>query len=358
MKYDSIISIRGRELSQHTPAYFIAELAANHDGSLERNKELIWLAKESGADAVKLQHFKASELVSDHGFKKIKTGPTHQSAWKKSTYETYEQYETSRLWTEELYKTAEKANIPLLSSAYDYEAVDHLTPYVEGYKIGSGDITWTEFIAHTAQKNKPVFLATGASDISDVKRAVETVLLHTGKIVLMQCNTNYTGKKENFRYINLNVLRSFKSMYPGMILGLSDHTPGHLTALGAIALGAKVIEKHFTDDPKREGPDHYFSMSPDAWKEMVGRSRELEMAMGDGIKRIEENERETIIVQRRCIRLKHDLPRGTKIKQNDLVFLRPAPPGSLEPFRAKEIIGKTLKTDKVAGDALSQEDIA
>ena len=123
-------------------------------------------------------------------------------------------------------------------------------------------------------------------------------------LALLQCNTNYTGSLENFKYINLNVLNTFKNIYPSMILGLSDHTPGHSTVLGAIALGARIIEKHFTDNCEREGPDHKFSMTPKTWKEMVDRSRELESSLGSGIKEIEKNELETVVLQRRSLRLK------------------------------------------------------
>ena len=119
----------------------------------------------------------------------------------------------------------------------------------------------------------------------------------------MQCNTNYTGSIENFKYINLNVLKTYASLFPDTILGLSDHTPGHETVLGAVALGARAIEKHFTDDTSRPGPDHPFSMDPKTWKSMVDSTRILESSLGSSIKKVEENEQETIILQRRAMRL-------------------------------------------------------
>ena len=149
-----------------------------------------------------------------------------------------------------------------MTTPYDYAAVDGVDCYVPAYKIGSGDITWTQFIEYVAKKAKPVLLATGAANIEDVIRAVECVIGNNKDIVLMQCNTNYTGSFDNLKYVNLNVLKFYANLYPGMVLGLSDHTPGHTTVLGAIALGARVIEKHFTDDNDRIGPDHAFSMNP------------------------------------------------------------------------------------------------
>src|SRR5207249_4774733 len=128
---------------------------------------------------------------------------------------------------------------------------------------------------------------------NDVKRAVDCALKHTNDIVLMQCNTNYTASLENFKYINLNVLKSYANTYPDLILGLSDHTPGHSTVLGAVTLGAHVIEKHFTDDNGREGPAHKFSMDTKSWRDMVDRTRELESSLGLSIKKIEDNEKET-----------------------------------------------------------------
>ena len=123
----------------------------------------------------------------------------------------------------------------------------------------------------------------------------------------MQCNTNYTADISNFNYINLNFLKNLKKKYPNLIIGLSDHTHGHSTVLGSIALGAKVIEKHFTLSNDLEGPDHKFSMTPKSWREMIDRSRELELSLGNGEKKIEDNEKETVVLQRRAIRAKKNL---------------------------------------------------
>ncbi len=123
----------------------------------------------------------------------------------------------------------------------------------------------------------------------------------------MQCNTNYTGSKENFKYVNLNVLKTYAAMYPDLILGLSDHTPGHAAVLGAVALGARVVEKHFTDDNLREGPDHAFALDPIAWADMVENTRQLEMALGSADKSVAENEQETVVLQRRCLRAAVDI---------------------------------------------------
>lgn len=357
MKYDDVMYIGGKKIFIDAPTYFIADIASNHDGDIERAKSLIWLAKEAGADAVKFQHFKADKIVSDYGFKNLGTKISHQSSWDKSVFEIYKQHECNRDWTEELAKTAKRAKIDFLTTPYDIEAVEMLDQYIPAYKIGSGDITWIDFIEIIAKRNKPVILATGASNMDDVERAVDAILKYNPQLVLLQCNTNYTGSPDNFKYINLKVLQTFAARYPNMILGLSDHTPLHATVLGAIALGARVIEKHFTDDNARQGPDHAFSMNPETWREMIERSRELEFALGDGIKRIEPNESDTVVVQRRCLRLFHNINAGDKIKEDDLESLRPAPRGTIEPYEISKVIGKTLTVSKSAGDALFENDL-
>ena len=137
-----------------------------------------------------------------------------------------------------------------------------------------------------------VILATGASTLDEVKKAVNVVRTINSDLALLQCNTNYTGDLENFRFINLRVLETYKREFPDIILGLSDHTSGHATALGAVAIGAKIVEKHFTDDTSRDGPDHAFSMNKSAWSDMVERTRELEAALGTNFKIIEEMKRD------------------------------------------------------------------
>jgi N-acetylneuraminate synthase len=229
--------------------------------------------------------------------------------------------------------------------------------HVPAYKIGSGDITWLEMIERVASKNKPYFLATGAATADEVHQAVRTALNINPKFALMQCNTNYTASLDNFKYIQLNVLKTYRSMYPDLVLGLSDHTPGHATVLGAVALGARMIEKHFTDDINRVGPDHAFSMDPFTWREMVDRTRELEYALGNGIKKVEENESETVVVQRRSLRAKKDLSPRHVINDGDFIPLRPCPRDALTPAEIKSIIGRSIRREILEGDYLRVSDL-
>ena len=325
--------------------YFIADIGANHDGDINRAFELIKLAKESGADAAKFQNFEASKIVSKYGFENLGNALSHQKNWKKTVFEVYEDASISKDWTKLLKEKCDEVGIDYFTSPYDFDSVDSVDPYVDIYKIGSGDITWHEIIEHICKKGKPVLIATGASNLSDVENAMEIMQKFTNEIVLMQCNTNYTANIENLKYVNLNVLKLYSKMYHDVLLGLSDHTEGHSTVLGSIAFGARVIEKHFTDDNLREGPDHKFAMNPKSWREMVDRSYELFYSLGDGVKRIEENEKDAAIVQRRSLRATRDIFKGDIITDNDIESLRPMPVDSLAPFERKKIVGKKLIAD-------------
>jgi len=280
------IRVGKRLIGEGEPLYFIADIAANHDGDLKRAFKLIELAKEAGADAAKFQNFQAPKIVSRKGFESLGKQLSHQASWKKSIYEVYEDASIPFDWAQKLKQKCEETGIEYCSSPYDFESVDLIDPHVNLYKIGSGDITWLEIVEYIARKGKPVMLATGASTMEDVERAVKLLKSITGDIVLMQCNTNYTSSPKNFHYINLNVLKVYRKHFPDILLGLSDHTRGCSTVLGALALGAVVFEKHFTDDNNREGPDHKFAMNPAIFREMVDRANELHCALGDGEKRI------------------------------------------------------------------------
>jgi N-acetylneuraminate synthase len=352
------LRLGNKSVGLNHPTYFVADISANHDGNLERAKLLIRLCAEAGANAAKFQNFRARKIVSDVGFEGLGRQLSHQSKWKKSVLEVYQEATLPWEWTPVLKQECAACGIDYFSAPYDLEAVDMLDPFVDIFKIGSGDITWPEMLRKIASKQKPVLLATGASDIGEVQRAVEEILQINPQLVLMQCNTNYTASLENFRHIHLRVLDSYRVMFPSVILGLSDHTPGHATALGAVALGARVIEKHFTDDNRREGPDHPFSMTPSSWREMVDRTRELELALGSASKFVSENERETVVVQRRCLRAVRDLEAGTVLQEEMLEALRPAPHDAIFPYDLPRVVGKNLTRKLPAGECLRWTSLA
>ncbi|WP_446897234.1 N-acetylneuraminate synthase family protein [Clostridium sp. LBM24168] len=351
------IKIGNRIIGLGEKPYFIADIASNHDGDINRAFKLIELAKRSGADAAKFQNFNAAHIVSKNGFESLGGQLSHQSSWNKSVYEVYEDASIPQKWTELLKKKCDEVDIEYMTSCYDFDSVDLVDPYVNAFKIGSGDITWIDMLKYTALKGKPIIIATGASTVEDVKRAVSSIENINKDIVLMQCNTNYTANKENFKYINLNVLKQYKSLFPDVILGLSDHTYGNTTVLGAIALGACVIEKHFTDDNDRKGPDHKFSMNPNTWRQMIDSSLDLWNAMGDGLKKIEKNEEDTVKIQRRALYFTRNVKSGTVLRKDDLFPVRPIKEDGIPPYKIEDVIGKKLIRDVKKDDYVKWKDI-
>lgn len=354
----STFTIGSARIGPAEPTYFIADIAANHDGDLERAKHLMTLAKQAGADCAKFQHFRAEHIVSDYGFRALGGQQSHQANWQKSVFEVYQDASLPWAWTEPLFAHAQAIGIEFMSAPYDIEAVAHLNPYSNAFKVGSGDINHVEELRAIAQLGKPVLIATGASTLEDVDRAVSLLCEYDVPIVVMQCNTNYTGIADNIAHVNLRVLEQFADRYPDVVLGLSDHTPGHVTVLGAVALGARVIEKHFTDDTARLGPDHGFSMDPETWRAMVDATRMLEAALGTGEKVVEVNERETVVLQRRCVRATRDLPAGTTLSADDLEVLRPAPVDAIPAHEMHNALGRITNRSVVTGEHLTWADLA
>lgn len=348
------LEIDGRRISDNDPTYFIADIAANHDGSLSRALELIRLAKEAGADAAKFQHFKANQIVSDHGFRSLGGQLSHQAAWTKSVVEVYGDASVPADWTPILKEECDRQGITFFSSPYDPESVDALDPFVPAYKIGSGDIDWLEEIEHIARKGKPVILATGAASLDEVERAVAAVTRHNPSVAVLQCNTNYTADDGNFDHLNLRVVEAFRDRWPDLVVGLSDHTHGLAAVLGAVALGARIIERHFTDDNDREGPDHKFALDPAAWERMVLETRRLERALGSHDKAIAPNEVDAAVVQRRCLRASRDLGKGHVLTRGDIDVLRPATPGAFRPHELEEVLGRVITVPVLRGEALEQ----
>jgi sialic acid synthase SpsE len=351
------VKIGSHRIGLNHPTYFIADIAANHDGNLERARLLIRLAKEAGADAAKFQNFQAAKIVSDLGFKSLGGQQSHQAKWKQSVFEVYKGASVPFEWTPTLKEECDKVHIDYFSSPYDFEATDMLDPFVPAHKIGSGEIDWLEALEYIAGKGKPVLLATGASTMGEVQRAVDTILAINKQLILMQCNTNYTASLENFKFINLNVLKSYALLFPDVVLGLSDHTHGHSTVLGAVTLGARAIEKHFTDDNDRQGPDHAFAMNPDGWAKMVEATRELEKALGSTEKRVQENEKETVIIQRRCLRAARDIKAGETIAREMIEPLRPATPGAILPDQIPNVVGAKALVDLPYGKEIRWVDL-
>ncbi len=348
--------INGKFQKNPKETFFIADIAANHDGSLERAKKLIELAAEAGADAAKFQNFRANTIVSSRGFLELGTKIGHQAKWENDVVDVYSKAELPIEWTEELRETCKNAGIEYFTAPYDIDFIEYFDSKMNLFKVGSGDITWRDSLVKISKTGKPVLLATGASNLDDVAQAVRIFEENGSDLVIMQCNTNYTGDVENFNFLNLNVITQYKENFPNAGLGLSDHTPGHIAVLGAVTLGARFIEKHFTDDKNRTGPDHAFSLDPSDWRRMVSETRILESALGDGKKKLETNEVQAQIVQRRALRFLNDLKRDAIISREDLIALRPIPADGISPMDIDKIVGRKLIRDVSADELVRYSD--
>lgn len=347
MKFQKEITIGNRLIGDGYPAYIIAEIGANFDHAIEKAKRLIDAAKECGADCAKFQSFKAENIVSAQGFASMQLKGVHGS-WGRPVHEVFRDAEFPREWHKEISDYCNSIGIDFSTSPYDFEAVDLCeelnVPFI---KIGSGEITWLEMIEYIAKKNKPLFLATGDATLAEIDEAIRTIEATGNKqLVLMQCITNYPSLIES---ANVNVLKTYQTAF-NVLTGYSDHSPGPVVALGAIAMGAVVIEKHFTLDNNDIGPDHPHSMNVNEFKRMVSYIRELESAMGSTRKVVVNEEAETVFVQRRCLYAKQDIHAGKVVDADDIDVLRPAL--GIPPKYKEIIIGKAAKIDIRRGQPL------
>ena len=342
MKKIKTIKIGNVMVGSGHPCYVIAEIGSNFDGNLQKAKKLIKLAKECGADAVKFQSFKTDLLLSKKGFVK----------WKKSVWKTYQDAEFPRKWHKLLNNFSKKNRIQFFASPWDFEAVDLLIELdVPAIKIGSGDITYFEMLRYVGKTGKPVILATGASNMKEVESAVK-IIKSTGnnKIILLHSVVQYPSPIQE---ANLKVLETLRKKF-NLNVGYSDHSPGSLIALSSVVLGAKMIEKHFTIDPKSIGPDHPHSMDPKSFKKMIDDIRTIEKSMGNGKKNPVSSEAETRIIQRRGIWTVNEIKKGEKINSENIKALRPY--SGISASKYEKIIGKKATRNLKSHYALKEND--
>jgi len=316
------------------PCYIVMDAAANHNGDLETAKKLIKTASQGGANAIKFQTYTADKLYSSKTPRFYPEDP--------KPYEVIKKYQHPREWLPILNDFAKENNIDFSSSPFDFEAVDLLEELdVPFYKIASSEIVDLELINYVAKKQKPIILSTGMSYLSDIEDAIKTIIKNNNKqIILLQCNTIYPTPVD---IINLRAMITLKEKFKFPV-GLSDHSLGIHISLAAVAMGAKVIEKHLTLDRKQEGPDHHFSLEFPELKEMVEKIRDIESAMGDGIKEPHERElKEKFVLGRRSIIAAKNIPKGTIITRDMLIVKRPSL--GIKPKHISSVIGKEAKVD-------------
>lgn len=342
------IKIGNRWVGGGEPVYIIAEIGSNFDGSLEQAKKLVDLAKEVGADAAKFQSFLPEKIIAKKGFQ---SKTSFQAKWGKTVYDTYTDVMLPREWHWAIAEYCRGIGIHFLSSPYDKEAVDLLDEIgVPAFKIGSGEITFLSQVEYIAGKGKPVILGTGASSMGEVEEAVNTIRA-TGNqdIILLQCVTNYPSPIE---YANIKTMVTLREAFQ-VLVGYSDHSPGSVVPIGAVALGASVIEKHLTFDKKRKGPDHPYAMDVPEMAAMIRDVRLLETALGSPIKQLTPAEAETVIIQRRGLFARIDIPAGATITLEMIAPLRPAT--GIAPKYIDLVVGRKAKVDIADGEPITWE---
>ncbi|MEE3484961.1 MAG: N-acetylneuraminate synthase [Bacteroidales bacterium] len=323
----------------------IAEAGVNHNGSVETAKRMIDKAVEAGADVIKFQTFKSEKLVSKSAKQAEYQKRNIANAESDSQLDMLKKLELTESDHNELMDYCAKKQIRFFSTAFDMESIDYLhSLHVGLWKIPSGEITNYPYLKKIAQLGEPVILSTGMCEMEDIEAALKVLTdngLSKDEISMLHCNTEYPTP---FKDVNLLAMNELKDRF-GVRVGYSDHTKGIEVPIAAVALGAEIIEKHFTLDRNMEGPDHKASLEPDELKAMVSAIRNIELALGDGHKTISESERKNIAVARKSIVAAKNIKAGEVFNENNLTVKRPG--NGISPMDWENVIGKTAKKDFV-----------
>jgi N-acetylneuraminate synthase len=332
------ITIGNKIVGENKPCFIIAEAGVNHNGELDLAKQLVNVAVDAGVDAVKFQTFKAEGVTTSSvgiaGYAKKNIGKgMKQINMIKNLELKCEEFRV-------LKEYCDKKEILFLSTPHSFDAIDFLDDLVPAYKFGSGDLTNIPALQHAAKKGKPIILGTGMSTLEEVKSAIDAITSEGNEeIIVLHCTTNYPCPVEE---VNLNAMKTMGEELDCLV-GYSDHTLGILVPIMAATLGAVVIEKHFTIDKSLPGPDHKASLEPNELKEMTKVIREVQKAMGNGIKKPTKEEEKIKKVVRKSIVAKVGLPMGKAITEQMLDIKRPGT--GIEPEYWDKIIGKKARRE-------------
>ena len=337
------------KLTGKTSTYIIAEAGVNHNGDMEKAKELIDVAKDAGADAVKFQTFNAEELASKEA---SKVDYQKEEDEDDGQYEMLKELELAKKNFEELKDYASEKNITFLSTPFEKRSADILEDLgVEAFKIGSGEITNTPLLRHIAKKDKPIILSTGMSDLGEVEDAVDVLKDENAEFVLLHCVSNYPTRPDE---VNLRAMETLEQAFD-VPTGFSDHTTDTHVPVAAVARGATIIEKHFTLDKSLEGPDHDASLNPEELEEMITKTRETEKALGNGVKKPAKREGKNKEAIRKGIVASEDIKKGEILEESKISIKRPAE--GIKPKHLERIIGKEAKADIKSDKPIHWKDI-
>lgn len=332
----------------------IAEAGVNHNGDFENAKKLILAAANAGADYVKFQTFKADKLVSKDA-KKAEYQKANLKEDGDSQYEMLKKLEMSEAWHFDLIKYANECGIKFLSTGFDEDSIDFLDSLnIDLFKVPSGEITNKPYLEHIAKKGKPIVISTGMSNLQEIKDAVEVLKNHqidNNKITILHCNTEYPTPMQD---VNLLAMKTIQNEL-GVQVGYSDHTLGIEVPIAAVALGAVLIEKHFTLDRNMVGPDHLASLTPEELKQMVASIRNIELAIsGNGVKEASESEKKNINIARKSMHTNKPLLKGDLLKREDIIMKRPG--DGISPMNVDIYINKQIAKNLPLGHKFSISD--
>lgn len=346
MKFHKTIKIGGKSISETCPAFIIAEAGVNHNGDMKKAKELIDVAKESGVDAVKFQTFKAEHLI----LRNVKKAPYQLKTTdqKESQFEMLRRLEVSKEQNVELRDYCHKNKLIFLTTPFDECSLDELDVLdLPAYKIASTDTTNIPFLKRVAKKKKPIILSTGMADLKDVRKALEAIHAINKDVIILQCTANYPIKDNE---VHLNVIRLFQQEFD-MLIGFSDHTVGVGASPYAIAVGAKVIEKHFTLDKAQKGPDHKASLNPEELKEFVTQIRKVEEYLGASDKNLSASEVFTRKSLQKCLVASQKIQKGELFAEDNIIAKRTGGAG-ISPLKYEKVLGKKAKRDYQYNDII------
>lgn len=339
------IKIKDRLIGEDQPCYIIAEMSANHGGDKNRAKEIIHAAKEAGADCIKIQTYTPDTMTidSDKEYFEIKKG-----TWKgENLYKLYGKAYTPWEWQAELKEEAEKIGLDFFSTPYEETSVDFLEELgVELYKVASFEVTHIPFLKYLASKGKPIIMSTGMATLGEIEEAVQAIRSEGNEeLALLQCSSAYPAVSED---MNLKTIKNLEETF-GVPAGLSDHSLGSIAAVTAVAMGAKIIEKHFCLSRDIKTPDSSFSMEPAEFREMVDDIRAAERAIGKVYYGLSEKEKTSRIFRRSIFAVKN-IKKGEKLTEDKIRVIRPG--HGLEPKYWQEVLGRKAAEDIEKGTPL------
>jgi sialic acid synthase len=337
-----------KTIDDASDCYSIAEIGHNHQGKVKTCLEMFKVAKECGADAVKLQKRDNRSLYTAAGYAKPYDNENSYGA----TYgEHREALEFGESEYKELKAYATEIGVTMFATAFDFPSVDFLAKLdMPAYKVASGDLKNTPLLAYMAKVGKPIVLSTGGGTMEDVNRAYDTIMPINPQLCILQCTAGYPAA---FEELNLRVITTFRERFPQAVVGLSSHDNGIAMALAAYMLGARVVEKHFTLNHTMKGTDHAFSLEPIGFQKMVRDLRRVRTALGDGVKRVYDSEVTPMVKMGKQLVAARDLPAGHAIRREDIAIKSPG--GGLQPYEIDKVIGRTTRVALKADDAFSFE---